>query len=119
MKILVSLSLVAIVAVSCSMASALPLHSDFRIGMNQADIRSQFGDPVQVTTFHKKNDSIWGAIETYWGTMPPGSTVVVWSYESESQTGKGRTELYFLNGAVEVSGIGFSPEGVVYESNGT
>lgn len=100
-------------------AQNLPLHADFAVGMGREKVMSQFGEPVQVTRFHKKNDSVWGPIETYWATIPMGSTVVVWSYESRNETTKGRTELYFLNGADEVSAIGFSPDGAVYEANGT
>lgn len=119
MRLFISLLLVAIVAVGCTKNSRLPMHSDFHAGMNQSNIRSQFGEPVQITTFIKRDEAIWGAIETYWSGLPVGSTVEAWSYESESPMGKGHTELYFLNGASEVSGIGFSPKGVVYESNGT
>jgi hypothetical protein len=119
MRDLASLLLLTIVAVGCVKDPSLPLHTDFRTGMSQADIRSQFGEPVQVTTFRKKDEAIWGEIENYWATLPIGSTVVVWSYESENQMGAGRTELYFLDGSVEASGMGFSPKGVVYESNGT
>ena len=74
---------------------------------------------MQVTTFHKKDPVIWGEIETYWATLPNGAIVDVWSYESQNQTGKGRTELYFLDGSTDVSGMGFSPKGAVYESSGT
>jgi hypothetical protein len=103
----------------CAGEPALPNSSDFQIGMNQIQLQAQFGEPAQKATFHKEDERIWGEIENYWATLPIGSTVEVWSYESESQMGKGRTELYFLDGSAEVSEMGFSPEGVVYESNGT
>ena len=115
MRIPASLILVLFfVAAAYGQTAKLPLHSDFAIGMSQEYIRSHFGEPIQVSAFHKKNESIWGPIESYWSTLPLGSTVVMWSYESENQGVKGRTELYFLNGEVKVSGIGFSPKGVVY-----
>jgi hypothetical protein len=116
---LTSLLLVAIHLSGCDAGTVVPSVSEFRVGLNQSRLLAQFGEPVQKSTFHKEDEGIWGEIETYWSTLPIGSTVDVWAYESRNQDGKGRTELYFLDGSTEVSEIGFSPKGVVYESDGT
>jgi hypothetical protein len=62
---------------------------------------------------------IWGAIETFWPSVPTGSSVEVCSYPSQhSSMGSGHTELYYIDGSAVVNGVGFSPHGVVYEPEG-
>ncbi len=114
MRIFASLMFILFIGTACSAPPSLPSHADFAIGMNQKDIRSQFGEPIKIESFSKTNNHIFGAIKSYWSTIPVGSTVVVWTYKSENQRGKGNTELYFLNDELKVSGIGFAPEGVIY-----
>ncbi len=116
MRTLGILFLLALVAWGCRTSPPLPVYADFRVGMERLELKRTFGEPLQVTTFRKTGDAIWGAIEDYWPTVPAGSTVEVWSYASRGDSGMGRTELYFLDGATTVSAKGFSPEGVVYEA---
>ncbi len=87
--------------------------------MTQETIQQQFGEPVQKASFQKHDNHIWGKLENIWYSLPDGSTIDVWSYPGTGESGNGRTELCFLNGTSAVYSIGFSPEGVGYESNGT
>lgn len=115
-----SLLLLIMFAVGCSKANQeLPAHNDFNIDMTQEEIQQQFGDPIHKAVFHKNGNHIWGELENIWHSLPNGSTIDVWIYPSTSNSGNGKTELYFLDGATTAFSIGFSPEGVVYESNGT
>ena len=103
----------------CTPDPTLPLHSEFEIGASRGEIQQEFGYPERTQSFHKQGGGIWGAIETFWGTVPVGSTVEVWSYRSENPTmGAGHTELYFVDNSNTVNGRGFHPDGVVYESGG-
>ena len=104
---------------SCGEPPTVPAHSDFNIGASREQVLRKHGEPPQTTVFHKTDDRIWGAIETFWPTVPKGSSVEVWSYPSQhASMGNGDTELYYVDGSALVTGLGFSPEGVVYESNG-
>jgi hypothetical protein len=97
----------------------LPLHSEFKIGASKVNIRREFGNPNRTQSLYKRGDGIWGEIETFWGTVPLGSTVEVWFYRSENlPMGAGHTELYFIDNSKKVNGRGFSPKGVVYETGG-
>lgn len=101
----------------CMPGPTLPSHSAFLIGASRTEIQQDFSSPDQIHTFHKTSEGIWGAIEAFWITVPLGSSVEVWSYQSQSPTmGIGRTELYFVDGSEKVNGKAFSPDGVVYES---
>ena len=119
MRIQLSLILSILVLLGCTESKpVLPAHDDFSIGMTQNSIQQRFGKPAHKTTF-TKNGPVWGELENIWDSLPEGSVVDVWSYRSSSESGNGDTELYFLNGATTVFSIGFSPAGVVYESNGS
>ena len=110
--------LVTVFLPSCTADPTLPSHTEFQIGASRAEVRREFGTPDRIASLHKRDDSIWGAIESFWDTVPTGSTVEVWSYRSENPgMGEGQTELYFIDNSKTVDGIGFSPEGVVYESS--
>lgn len=71
----------------------------------------------------KTSEGVWGPIEEFWSRVPMGGTVEIWSYrtihEWAAGSGKqdtGHTELYFVDGSRTVSGLGFGPDGVVYEA---
>ena len=69
-------------------------------------------------TIRKDNEAIWGAIETFWTDVPLGSSIEIRTYDSADQSmGNGQTELCFIYGSALVGGVGFSPDGVVYESD--
>jgi hypothetical protein len=103
----------------CAETTRIPAYSDFKIGAFREQVLAEYGEPKQTTVFHKTDDRIWGAIETFWLTVPMGSSVEVWSYPSQhSSMGQGNTELYYVDYSATVNGLGFSPKGVVYESSG-
>jgi hypothetical protein len=103
----------------CGQTTRVPAHTDFEIGASRDQVLRAYGEPERTTVFHKTDDRIWGAIEIFWLTVPKGSAVEIWSYPSQhSSMGHGDTELYYVNDSALVSGLSFSPEGVVYESNG-
>lgn len=117
MRIALLAVLLAAITAGCTSEPTLPLHSEFLIGASRAEIQQEFRSPDQIHTFHKTGDGIWGAIESFWITVPPGSSVEVWSYHSQNPTlGNGHPELYFVDGSEKVNGKGFTPDGVVYES---
>ncbi len=71
----------------------------------------------------KSSGAVWGPIEDFWSAVPLGGDVEIWFYrstaalvEGDASRTEGMTELYFVNGAPAVSGLGFAPDGVVYES---
>ena len=101
----------------------LPRHTDFRAGMDRDEIRERFGEPQRVREHRKTGAAVWGPIEDFWTRVPPGGRVEIWHYRSRHtledvggtpQTGT--TELYFVDGAAEVTGLAFAPDGVVYEA---
>jgi hypothetical protein len=102
----------------CAETTRIPAHSDFKIGASREQVLREYGEPRQITEFHKTGNQIWGAIETFWLKVPMGSSVEVWSYPSQQSIGHGDTELYFIDDSAMVNGVGFSPKGVIYESNG-
>lgn len=110
--------LVALLLAGCGADPAYVWHSAFSVGDSKLEILDRFGEPA-IAAEHKKNDEpIWGAIETFWANVPVGSAVEIWRYDSEDPSmGKGQIELYFVDDSMQVNGIGFSPNGVVYESN--
>jgi hypothetical protein len=99
----------------------LPLHSDFRVGMAREEVRQRFGEPLRRSEMRKTGPAVWGPIEDFWSRVPMGARVEVWSYRSRhplvegDAPGPGTTELYFVDGAARVTGLGFAPDGVVYE----
>lgn len=110
-------SLIMMLLAGCSARPDVPRHADFEVGATRAEIRAEFGSPVSTESIQKRGDAIWGAVETFWGSVPDGSTVEIWSYPSrESVFGNGTTELYFIDGSDTVNGTGFNPEGVIYET---
>ena len=91
----------------------LPLEAaDFRVGATRAEILEAFGTPRQKQSFHKTGDAIWGPIEEFWPQVPDNGTVEVWAYNAQG----GTVELYFIDGSNRVQGIGFAPEGAVFEA---
>lgn len=115
--------LLAACAVAMLACEEMPRHESFSVGMTRAAILEQHGDPLRSSKLRKQDERIWGAIETFWGRVPLGSAVEIWTYSTtaEWEGGSGRrtagtTELYFVDGSDVVSGLGFAPEGVVYES---
>ena len=101
-----------------------PDHAEFTIGMSRAGVIEQFGEPDRKQTLRKTDERIWGAIESFWAEVPTGSEVEIWYYSTRvepvsddaSVFSDGTTELYFVDGADRVRGIGFAPEGAVFES---
>jgi hypothetical protein len=94
--------------------------------MKRAIILSQCGPPDLKRTLLKTAPAIWGTIEDFWSGVPMGAKVEIWLYKSQAQLEEGSsnltagtTELYFVNGSASVDGIGFAPEGVVYEAGGS
>lgn len=84
---------------------------------------ARYGEPERTSRLRKLDARVWGPIENFWHRVPPGSVVEIWHYRSTArwEAGSGRrtpgtTELYFVDGSPVVSGLGFAPEGVVYES---
>ncbi len=102
-----------------------PHHAEFAVGMTRAEVIGRFGEPERKDTLRKTDESIWGAIESFWSEVPMGSEVEIWFYSTpvevadgaESGAAEGTTELYFVDGSDTVSGIGFAPRGAVFESD--
>jgi hypothetical protein len=89
---------------------AAPDLADFRVGMDRASVRAEFGAPSQVQEIVKTEEAIFGPIEEFWDSVDPGSTVEIWHYGVQG----GTVELYFVDGSDAVQGVGFAPEGAVY-----
>ena len=95
------------------------------VGMSRAGVIERFGEPDRKQTLRKTDESIWGAIETFWAEVPSGSEVEIWYYSTGVElaggdgaaTPDGITELYFVDGSDTVGGIGFAPRGAVFESD--
>ena len=88
-------------ALMAGCGQSVPAHQDFATGMTRSEISSRFGVPRGMRSVRKTEEAIWGPIETYWATVPMGSTVEAWIYQSRDETSgePGTTELYFLDGA--------------------
>lgn len=89
-----------------------PSPSDFHIGATREEIRGTFGEPSREQSFSKTGEAIWGPIEEFWSQVPLNSTVELWAYRVEG----GTVELYFVDESLQVQGVGFAPEGVVFET---
>lgn len=83
---------------------------------------SQFGPADLKRTLFKSAPTIRGPIEDFWSEVSPGAKVEIWLYKSQAQIEEGSsnltagtTELHFVNDSESVDGIGFTPEGVVYD----
>jgi hypothetical protein len=103
----------------------LPEHESFSVGMSRATVLERYGAPTDASELKKRDDRVWGPIEDFWPRVPPGSAVEIWKYrttaEREADSGRrvrGTTELYFVDRSTGISGLGFAPDGVVYESGG-
>lgn len=99
----------------------LPRHEAFAPGMRRSELVRRFGEPLATQELRKTDAPVWGPIESFWSRVPDGSTVEIWSYRSTQAAAAGRrepgtTELYFVDGADTVQGMGFAPEGAVYEA---
>ena len=92
--------------------STLPPDDAFEIGMSRDEVVSRFGEPHRRTSIRKTEAPIWGAIETFWDTVPVGSLIEIWAYPAQG----GTVELYFVDGSDTVQGTGFAPEGAVFEA---
>ncbi len=108
--ILLVVSGVATMATLIATCRSLPAPSEFRSGMKRADLKARFGDPVRTETLTKQIEHVFGPIETFWSSVPMGSTVEIWSFEARG----GRAEVYFLDGADVASGTGFHHKNAVY-----
>lgn len=97
----------------CSRQIEQPKASDFHVGATRTEILETYGTPLQEQSVHKTGNAIWGPIEEFWSQVPLGSTVDVWSYAVQG----GSVELYFIDGSGRVQGIGFAPEGAVFEGD--
>ncbi len=91
--------------------------------MNRQSVGERFGEPLHSHEMRKTGDGVWGPIEDFWPQVPMGSIVEIWSYrttlewiEGSGRRQSGTTEVYFVDGSPEVSGLGFAPDGVVYEA---
>ena len=100
-----------------------PRHDEFSVGMERGVVQGRFGEPLRSREMHKTGDGVWGPIEGFWSRAPMGSTVEIWSYRTthewmlgSDERAPGVTELYFVDGSRTVSGLGFAPDGVVYEA---
>jgi hypothetical protein len=101
-----------------------PDHAEFTVGMSRAGVIERFGEPDRKQVLRKSDELIWGAIESFWAEVPTGSEVEIWSYSARvelvgddgSAFSNGTTELYFVDGSDRVRGVGFAPEGAVFES---
>lgn len=101
----------------------VPTHESFEVGMSRATILERYGEPDRMSGLRKEDDRVWGPIEDFWSRVPVGGSVEIWTYRStaqwEANSGRrtrGTTEVYFVDRSQVVSGLGFAPEGVVYES---
>lgn len=111
---------VALAAIACD---ELPRHTEFATGMTRSAIRERFGEPFRSQELRKSGDAVWGPIEDFWPQVPTGSAVEIWSYRTTHELAAGSgdrqagtTEIYFVDGSSEVRGLGFAPDGVVYEA---
>ncbi len=101
-----------------------PRHDEFSVGMERDVVRERFGEPLRPRETRKTGaGGVWGPIEDLWPRVPLGSSVEIWSYrttlewiEGSGRRQSGTTEVYFVDGSREVSGLGFAPDGVVYEA---
>jgi hypothetical protein len=114
-----------LLAVACTPSEPKRLHSDFRIGMAKETVLEQFGPPDAERRLTRDSEAIWGPIEDFWSKVPDGSVIEIWSYKTRarlmngsSDLSPGTTELYFVDDSATVDGIGFAPEGAVYEAGG-
>jgi hypothetical protein len=111
--------------VASSACHSAPEHTWFTTGMSRAAVIERFGEPDRKQTLRKTEEAIWGAIESFWAEVPNGSEVEIWYYSTRveqagddgSVAADGTTEVYFVDGSDTVQGIGFAPEGAVFESD--
>jgi hypothetical protein len=81
-------------------------------GSSKTEIIQKLGEPKGVKHQVKTEEEIWGDEERFWDEIALGTELEVWRYEMEN----GYLNLYFLGGEDTLSYQGFSPHGVVYES---
>lgn len=92
---------------------APPRAEDFRVGATRSEVLEAFGAPSRTQSLRKVDAAIWGPIEDFWPRVPDGSRVDVWTYRVDG----GDLELYFIDGSERVQGLGFAPEGAVFEAD--
>jgi hypothetical protein len=92
--------------------SDLPDPSDFRTGMSRGEVVETFGSPARKQSYSKTGGPIWGPIEDFWSNVPAGGHVELWAYPAVG----GMMELYFVDESEHVVGMGFAPDGVVFEA---
>jgi hypothetical protein len=108
----VALSGVVLVWLAGPGCAGPPKAEEFRVGATRSEVLEAFGAPLQKQSFRKTHEAIWGPIEDFWPRVPDGSSVDVWTYRVEG----GDLELYFVDGSERVQGLGFAPEGAVFEA---
>lgn len=81
-------------------------------GDSRVAIVQTYGEPAGQRQMTKRDEVIWGPIEDFWSEVPMESRVEIWTYRVD----EGDVELYFVDDSPTVDGVGFAPEGVVYEA---
>lgn len=81
-------------------------------GDTREAIVQTYGEPAGRQQMTKQDEAVWGPIEDFWYDVPMGSRVEIWTYPAED----GDVELYFVDDSPTVDGVGFAPEGVIYEA---
>jgi hypothetical protein len=105
------LRLQALLAAALLACGGPPEAGEFQVGATRAELLAAHGEPAEKQTLHKTGEAIWGPIEGFWAQVPAGGTVETWSYPVQD----GSVELYFVDGSQQVQGMGFAPEGAVFE----
>jgi hypothetical protein len=80
--------------------------------MTRGEVAESFGSPARKQSYLKTEGPMWGPIEDFWAKVPAGSSVEVWAYPAVG----GTLELYFVDESERVVGMGFAPEGAVFEA---
>jgi hypothetical protein len=106
----VLLAVTLVLGLACSNT---PSPSDFHVSATREEVLESFGTPSREQSFFKTGEAIWGSIEDFWPQVPLNSTVEVWAYRAQG----GTFELYFVDDSEQVQGIGFAPEGAVFEAD--
>ena len=99
-------TLVVCIAAWVACSPAEPRHGEFAVGMSRTEISSRYGKPDRTQVLTKSDESIWGPIESFWPEVPMGAKVEMWSFQSTNEGQRGQTELYFVDDADTVDGIG-------------
>lgn len=104
--------LLALLLLTPTACTTPPSTAEFEVGMSRPELIDRFGEPDRRQSLVKRDEAIWGAIEDFWPQVPSGSSVLIWGYAVED----GTMELYFVDDSPTVDGMGFAPEGAVFEA---